>query len=253
MNAMQRTSRTRSYWLRHAPEAAGLRLDSAGWAETEAVLAALDRAGLPGTLLDLERVVAESDKGRFEFSPSGERIRARQGHSITVDAGWQVARPPELLYRGTVQRFLPSILASGLVPKARHHVHLSPDIDTARAVGARRGRSRDPGDRRPRPGRGRNRIPPVEQRRLADEPCAAYASAPVLDGGRWHERGSGAGEARGRERTFRTFSTRHGIGRISRQQRRHVLLPGEHADDLQWRRLPVDDGVALGGRPEKHG
>ncbi len=45
-----------------------------------------------------------------------------------------------LLYHGTVERFLGSIMAEGLKKCRRHHVHLSHDIDTARKVGARRGK-----------------------------------------------------------------------------------------------------------------
>ncbi|MBV8126140.1 MAG: RNA 2'-phosphotransferase [Planctomycetaceae bacterium] len=48
--------------------------------------------------------------------------------------------PPEFLYHGTVERFLPSILKEGLVRGKRHHVHLSKDVETARKVGARRGK-----------------------------------------------------------------------------------------------------------------
>jgi putative RNA 2'-phosphotransferase len=47
--------------------------------------------------------------------------------------------PPEVLYHGTVEKFLPSILAQGLVKGERHHVHLSANIETAQKVGDRRG------------------------------------------------------------------------------------------------------------------
>lgn len=130
-------SKALSYWLRHAPEAGGLTLDDAGWAPVDAVRAALDRKGFDPALL--ERVVAESDKQRFELSADGASIRARQGHSVAVDLEWPVAEPPEHLYHGTVERFLAAILAEGLKPMARHHVHLSPDMETATKVGARRG------------------------------------------------------------------------------------------------------------------
>jgi putative RNA 2'-phosphotransferase len=43
------------------------------------------------------------------------------------------------LYHGTVERFLPSIRAKGLLKGQRHHVHLSPDRATAAKVGSRRG------------------------------------------------------------------------------------------------------------------
>jgi putative RNA 2'-phosphotransferase len=47
--------------------------------------------------------------------------------------------PPDVLYHGTVERSLPAIRREGLRPMGRHHVHLSPDEETARQVGARRG------------------------------------------------------------------------------------------------------------------
>jgi putative RNA 2'-phosphotransferase len=135
----RRLSKTLSYWLRHEPEAGGVTLDAAGWAGVDDVLAALSRAGLHDRRDDLERVVAESDKQRFELSADGLSIRARQGHSLDVDLDWPETAPPEFLFHGTVERFLGAILADGLKPMKRHHVHLSPDEATARAVGARRG------------------------------------------------------------------------------------------------------------------
>src|ERR1700737_4361031 len=48
--------------------------------------------------------------------------------------------PPDVLYHGTVDRFLVSIMAEGLKKGKRHHVHLSKDTETARKVGARRGK-----------------------------------------------------------------------------------------------------------------
>jgi putative RNA 2'-phosphotransferase len=132
-------SKKLSFWLRHRPDAAGLTLDEAGWAEVDAVLGALDRAGVVGGLDRLRGVVAGNDKQRFELSADGGRIRARQGHSVAVELGWPEQVPPEHLYHGTVARFLDAILAEGLRPMGRHHVHLSPDMATARRVGERRG------------------------------------------------------------------------------------------------------------------
>lgn len=133
----QKLSKLLSYWLRHAPEAGDFTLDESGWAMVDAVRKSLGREGVDPSLL--ERTVAESDKQRFELSADGTRIRARQGHSITVDLEWPITRPPEHLYHGTVERFLNAIFAEGLRPMARHHVHLSPDLETATRVGARRG------------------------------------------------------------------------------------------------------------------
>jgi putative RNA 2'-phosphotransferase len=129
-----------SYWLRHAP-AAGLQLDQAGWASIEAILGALNGVRLPTTYSELKVLVASSDKQRFELSVDGHRIRARQGHSIEVKGDWPIACPPDLLFHGTAERFLASILKEGLHPGARHHVHLSSTIESAQAVGARKGLS----------------------------------------------------------------------------------------------------------------
>jgi putative RNA 2'-phosphotransferase len=134
-----RISKSLSYWLRHRPEAGGLTLDEKGWAPVSSVLAALRTAGLPSDAETLHDIVAGSDKNRFELSEDQRRIRARQGHSVKVDLDWPAATPPEHLFHGTVERFLPNIFAEGLRPMKRHHVHLSPDSQTATAVGARRG------------------------------------------------------------------------------------------------------------------
>jgi putative RNA 2'-phosphotransferase len=136
---IKRISKRLSYWLRHAPQAAGLTLDDSGWTGVDEVLAALGR-GAPMDRAGLEQVVAENDKQRFEISADGCRIRARQGHSVAVEADWPQADPPALLYHGTVERFVDAIMVEGLKPMARHHVHLSPDRQTARVVGARRGK-----------------------------------------------------------------------------------------------------------------
>ena len=87
------------------------------------------------------KVVEESDKQRFELAPDLSRVRARQGHSVAVELALPPTPPPALLYHGTVERFLAAILREGLQRMARHHVHLSPDVETAVRVGARRGRA----------------------------------------------------------------------------------------------------------------
>jgi putative RNA 2'-phosphotransferase len=124
--------------LRHQPEVAGLTLDAQGWAPVADVLAALGRR-FPGfTRGDLETVVETNDKKRYAFDESGTRIRASQGHSVAVELDLEPLAPPAILYHGTVERFLPSIMDKGLVKGSRHHVHLSADVDTALKVGGRR-------------------------------------------------------------------------------------------------------------------
>lgn len=134
-----RLSKMLSLWIRHKPEAAGLALDPQGWTDVDDVLIAIARAGIECDWQNLLRVVEESDKQRFELSADAARIRARQGHSVAVDLDWPQVEPPEFLYHGTVERFLSAILAEGLRPMRRHHVHLSPDLETANRVGQRRG------------------------------------------------------------------------------------------------------------------
>jgi putative RNA 2'-phosphotransferase len=135
-----RASKRLSYVLRHRPDSVGLVLDEAGWVDVDALLDALAGSGLRLSRGELEHVVATNDKRRFAFDGTGTRIRASQGHSVGVELGYAPAEPPDELFHGTVERFLAAILAEGLRPGNRHAVHLSPDADTARAVGARRGR-----------------------------------------------------------------------------------------------------------------
>src|SRR5205085_6970174 len=89
---------------------------------------------------DLLHVVATSDKKRFSLSNDGQRIRAAQGHSVTVELGLSPQEPPPVLYHGTATRFVDSILSEGLKPQNRQQVHLSIDETTARRVGQRHGK-----------------------------------------------------------------------------------------------------------------
>lgn len=130
----RKVSRRLSYVLRHDPESVGVALDSAGWVDVAALLAGLRQHGLPLTRGELEDVVASSDRQRFAFDPTGTKIRANQGHSVPIDLGLDPVEPPDVLYHGTTSRFLDAILREGLRPQRRHHVHLSPDVATARAV-----------------------------------------------------------------------------------------------------------------------
>ena len=134
-----RTSKFLSYVLRHRPESIGLELDEAGWVRVDELLAACRRHNRSISRAELEEVVRTNDKRRFSFSPDRLKIRASQGHSVSVDLALDPLAPPELLYHGTVARFLDPIRQEGLVRGKRHHVHLSADEPTARRVGRRRG------------------------------------------------------------------------------------------------------------------
>ena len=127
-------------YLRHAPHDLGLTLQPGGWVLVDDLLAAAEAHGFPIAYDELVECVETNDKQRFAFDVSGEMIRANQGHSVEVDLQLEEREPPEVLYHGSVQRFLSSILEEGLVRGQRHHVHLSQDVETARKVGARRGK-----------------------------------------------------------------------------------------------------------------
>ncbi|MEU0539218.1 RNA 2'-phosphotransferase [Nocardia sp. NPDC005978] len=135
-----RLSKRMSNWLRHNPEAIGLTPDSAGWVPVAALLKQAAAHGKGFSRDQLGAVVEQNNKKRFEFDESGLRIRARQGHSIPVELGYEPAEPPPVLYHGTGERSVGLILAQGLRPMNRHDVHLSLDLDTARQVGGRHGK-----------------------------------------------------------------------------------------------------------------
>lgn len=130
-----------SLHLRHQPAALGLTLEEGGWVPVADLLAACATHGVPLTLAELQEIVADNEKQRFAFDATGQRIRAQQGHSVEVDLQLVPAVPPAMLYHGTVAAALPAIRREGLQKMKRHHVHLSPDVETARRVGSRRGQA----------------------------------------------------------------------------------------------------------------
>jgi putative RNA 2'-phosphotransferase len=126
--------------LRHSPQTIGLKLDEAGWAQTQELLSCLARSRRSMSLSDLQAVVAADNKQRFAFSEDGSRIRANQGHSIAVELALTPRLPPAELYHGTATRFLDAIFQQGLTRQNRHHVHLSVNVEVAGTVGRRHGK-----------------------------------------------------------------------------------------------------------------
>lgn len=127
-------SKFMSYVLRHAPHEAGLSLDSEGWVPfNDLKRAVLDRFDVSED--DILEVIESNPKKRFTLLD--HRIRAAQGHSVTVDLALR-PEPPSKLFHGTSLESWPAIQVSGLKKMQRHHVHLSPDIETANIVATRR-------------------------------------------------------------------------------------------------------------------
>lgn len=129
-----------SFILRHKPDAIGLVLDPQGWINIDDLIEKSNAAGTQFGRDDLLHVVETSDKKRFSVSPDGLRVRAAQGHSVSVNLGLSPQAPPSALYHGTATRFVESILSEGLKPQDRQHVHLSIDEATAQRVGQRHGK-----------------------------------------------------------------------------------------------------------------
>ncbi|MEM7303872.1 MAG: RNA 2'-phosphotransferase [Pseudomonadota bacterium] len=132
-----KASKFLSLVLRHKPATIGLSLDEQGWIDVDELLAACEEHDVELSRELLHEVVATNNKQRFVIRDG--RIRASQGHSISIDLDLAPQVPPDCLYHGTASRFLDSIRAEGLVSKSRQHVHLSLDEATAVNVGKRHG------------------------------------------------------------------------------------------------------------------
>ena len=122
--------------LRHAPQEYGLKLDDNGWVSVDNLMVSLKKKWPRLEIDDLEKMMAASEKQRFEVVDG--RIRAVYGHSIDKNIVMTPHQPPEYLYHGTARRFLDNIRTSGLRSMNRQYVHLSADTETAKIVGRRR-------------------------------------------------------------------------------------------------------------------
>ena len=130
-----------SKYLRHTPDAIGIKLAPSGWVAVDELLTACAKNKFPITRQELEAVVESDEKQRFSFDSTGTLIRANQGHSVKVDLQLEPLVPPDKLYHGTGRKSVESILQTGLSKMSRLHVHLSKDIATAQTVGARHGKA----------------------------------------------------------------------------------------------------------------
>ena len=135
------TSKFISLILRHNPGAIGIVIDEHGWADVQELIRGINCAG--GHFLDqelLEEIVRTDEKQRYSFNEDHTLIRANQGHSIPVDVMPEEKIPPDILWHGTAEKYVPSIDIQGLIPKGRLYVHLSSDTETAGKVGSRHGK-----------------------------------------------------------------------------------------------------------------
>jgi len=137
---LTRISKFLSLVLRHQPETIGIQLDKNGWTDVGELI---EKANIYGVKFDRETlnyIVKTNSKRRFAFNNEHNKIRASQGHSIMIELGHTNQKPPEILYHGTGEESVQSILETGLEKRSRQHVHLSGDIETAIKVGQRHGK-----------------------------------------------------------------------------------------------------------------
>lgn len=127
--------------LRHNPSEVGVTLDEEAFVCVGDLLdgIATKYPDLAMTRNDLTSIVLCTGKRRFEFNEDRSMVRAMQGHSVPTTITFKpVIDVPSILYHGTGAQNLASIQSKGLLRMTRHHVHLSPDEQTARIVGSRR-------------------------------------------------------------------------------------------------------------------
>ena len=122
-------SKRLAYLLRHSKLP-----NHKGWIKVDVV-----QNELGVLLLDIQKIVYEDTKGRFEFSEDKSSVRTLYGHSIDVNLGLEPTTPPPVLYHGTAEKYIDSIVKEGLRPRKRNFVHLSETMDMAKQVGTRHG------------------------------------------------------------------------------------------------------------------
>lgn len=122
--------------LRHTAHSWGLHIGADGFVCVNELLTRPPFWEMGATLFDVMFVVQweqrEGNKQRFAMrqGPWGPEIRATQGHSQGVVDGQLISRvadPAELppcVVHGTYVRYMTQIMADGLRPMSRHHVHM---------------------------------------------------------------------------------------------------------------------------------
>ena len=138
-NREKKISKALSYWLRHKPEDIGIEIGEDGWVDIKTLMEKASNK-LVFDFNELKEVVKNNDKQRFSISEDLCNIRANQGHSVEVKIEYKEVTPPQILFHGAPVGVIDQIMKEGLSKMNRHHVHLSPDTETAAKVGSRRGK-----------------------------------------------------------------------------------------------------------------
>lgn len=128
---MESRSRKLSYLLRHDCEYI---YETGGW---RLVSDLVDNHSF--SVEEIEQIVHNDTKGRFELNDDKSKVRALYGHSVNVELSLSIDTPPEFLYHGTATKYLSSIENLGLLPRSRQYVHLTDNIEIAVRTGLRHG------------------------------------------------------------------------------------------------------------------
>lgn len=120
-----------SYVLRHGAKDIGLNMDKQGYVLIESFIQKakdiphIQEIGFNKEII--EYVTVHSAKQRFAFNQDKSKIRANQGHTLTLDIKFKKWIPTVgcTVYHGTALKNCDSILKTGLKKISRHHVHLS--------------------------------------------------------------------------------------------------------------------------------
>ena len=117
-----RLSKFLSLILRHRPEQVGLTLDFQGRVAVDTLVQALIAHGWADLTASEIEEVTRRDARRFELQDG--LIRARYGHSLSLQQPGQTVRPPEWLYYAVAAEDMDAVKAVGLRPGQRQQVHL---------------------------------------------------------------------------------------------------------------------------------
>ena len=132
----ERFSRWMAYVLRHNPERYGLQLDRHGFVDLEEFMRIASRRYPDLGPERLRALIEASGTSRFEIA--GDRLRARYGHSISVEPVGPPVEPPMLLYYGADASSADAILAEGMKPLDRRNLHLSTTPEEALTIAQRK-------------------------------------------------------------------------------------------------------------------
>lgn len=124
--------------LRHKPHVIDITLDKNGWADVDKLIAGVSKK-YEFNMEILEDIVATDSKGRYIFNADKTKIRASQGHSVSVDVELNEWIPRSVLFHGTGIKSVEKIEIEGLRKMSRLYVHMTNDFEMAVNTGMRHG------------------------------------------------------------------------------------------------------------------